>query len=52
MKHFTIIKSEENGKPIYNTSGNMTLNEVADALITLAVYAGTQQAKKEENKKD
>jgi hypothetical protein len=47
MKHFTITKSEENGQPIYNTSGNMTLNEVSDALITLAYIAGANQAKKE-----
>ena len=30
------------------TSGNMTVNEVASALITLAATAGYNQAKKEE----
>ncbi|MDD2625936.1 MAG: hypothetical protein PHI87_00085 [Candidatus Methanomethylophilus sp.] len=30
------------------TSGNMTINEVASALITLAATAGYNQAKKEE----
>lgn len=53
MKHFTITKTEEeNGQPIYNTSGNMTLNEVSDALVTLAYVAGMNQATKENKEND
>jgi hypothetical protein len=43
IKYFNLIISGEQ----ITTSGNMTLNEVAAALITLAANAGYNQAQKE-----
>ena len=34
-----------------STSGNMTLNEVADTLVTLAYGQGVQEGKKKEEEK-
>jgi len=49
IKQFTlIIAKDDAGKDTLSTSGNMTVNEVASALITLAATAGYNQAKKEE----
>ena len=49
IKQFTlIIAKDDAGNDTLSTSGNMTVNEVASALITLAATAGYNQAKKEE----
>ena len=44
IKHFCLSMVGEQ----MTTSGDMTINEVASALITLAATAGYNQAKKEE----
>ena len=43
IKHFNLIKSGEQ----ITTTGNMTLNEVAGALVTLAYGQGKQDGQKE-----
>jgi len=41
IKQFTLVQMGDQ----ISTSGNMTLNEVANALITLAYYQGQQDEK-------
>ena len=43
IKHFNLIKSGEQ----MTTTGNMSLNEVASALVTLAYGQGRQDEQKE-----
>ena len=43
IKHFTVSMMGEQ----MSTSGNMTLNDVANALITLAYSQGLQDGKKD-----
>ena len=46
IKQFTlIIAKDDAGKDTLSTSGNMTLNDVANALITLAYSQGKQDEK-------
>jgi len=47
IKHFSLIISGEQ----ITTTGNMTLNEVAGALVTLAYGQGVQDGKKKEEEK-
>ena len=48
IKQFTlIIAKDDAGKDTLSTSGNMTLNDVANALITLAYSQGQQDGKKD-----
>jgi len=47
IKHFSLIISGEQ----ITTTGNMTLNEVADTLVTLAYGQGVQDGKKKEEEK-
>jgi len=53
IEQFTVsIVTDETGKETINTSGNMTLNDVASALVKIAFSAGQNQhqegVKKEE----
>ena len=49
LKQFNlIIAKSDDGKDQMSTSGNMTLNEVASALITLAHAQGMQDGAKAE----
>ena len=46
IKQFTlIIAKDDAGNDTLSTSGNMTLNDVANALITLAYSQGQQDGK-------
>jgi len=46
IKQFTlIIAKDDAGNDTLSTSGNMTLNDVANALITLAYSQGQQDEK-------
>jgi hypothetical protein len=46
IKQFTlIIAKDDAGNDTLSTSGNMTLNDVANALITLAYSQGKQDEK-------
>ena len=46
IKQFTlIIAKDDAGNDTMSTSGNMTLNDVANALITLAYSQGKQDEK-------
>ena len=47
IKHFSLIISGEQ----ITTTGNMTLNDVASALVTLAYGQGVQDGKKKEEEK-
>jgi len=48
IKQFTlIIAKDDAGNDTLSTSGNMTLNDVANALITLAYLQGQQDGKKD-----
>ena len=48
IKQFTlIIAKDDAGNDTLSTSGNMTLNDVANALITLAYSQGQRDGKKD-----
>lgn len=52
IEQFTVsVVTDETGKETINTSGNMTLNGVASALVKIAFSAGQNQ-KIEEVKKN